>query len=265
MNTVQQPTFPSQAQIVYVMGFAGSGKTTFVNSFSDFLRKRGYRVATVNLDPGVEVLPYKPNYDVRSIVRLSDIMREEGLGPNGGLIRATEILVNKISSIVTPIRRLALSNDWLLIDTTGQLELFAFRELGEKIVAMLKFPSVGLYLVDASMISKSSDIVMTQLIALAIRYRLGIDVVTVINKIDVERMPIREIMEELYFRTEEFKQRIASEDFGVLADLAYDLIESIATYLPPTRIITISAIKRIGFEDVYSILHEIFCTCGDLT
>ncbi len=80
MNIVQQPTFSSQAQIVYVMGFAGSGKTTFVNSFSDFLRKRGYRVATVNLDPGVEVLPYKPNYDVRSIVRLSNIMREEGLG-----------------------------------------------------------------------------------------------------------------------------------------------------------------------------------------
>jgi len=75
---------------------------------------------------------------------------------------------------------------------------------------------------------------MTQLIALAIRYRLGIDVATVINKIDVERMPIREIMEELYLRTKEFKQHIASEDFGVLADLAYDLIESIATNLPPT-------------------------------
>ena len=67
----------SAAQVVYIMGFAGAGKSTLAKEFSEFLRDLGYRVVIANLDPGAETLPYKPDYDVRSIVRLADIMRRE--------------------------------------------------------------------------------------------------------------------------------------------------------------------------------------------
>lgn len=253
------------AQTVYIMGFAGSGKSTLVASFAEYLREHGFAVACVNLDPGVEVLPYKPDYDVRSIVRLRDVMVSEKLGPNGGLIRATEIIANRITDVVKPIQELARSRDWLLIDTTGQLELFAFRELGEAMVRMLNTRSIGVYLVDALIISRPSDIVMSQLISLAIRLRLGIDIIVAINKIDSEKVPVRELVEELLFKTESFKEHVNKENLGVLTDLAYDLVDLLVSYLPPARILTISAKNKIGFDDLYSILHEVFCTCGDLT
>ncbi|MCR8488128.1 MAG: ATP/GTP-binding protein [Crenarchaeota archaeon] len=253
------------AQVVYIMGFAGSGKSTLVSSFAEYLSERKFSVACVNLDPGAEVLPYKPDYDVRSVVKLVDVMRKERLGPNGGLIRAVEIITNKITEIVKPIQKLAFSRDWLLIDTTGQLELFAFRELGETLIRMLNVRSIGVYLVDASMISKPSDVVLSQLISLAIRLRLGIDIVVAINKIDAERVNTRELMEEFLLRVGDFKERLRKENLGVLTDLTYDLVDFLISYFPPARIITISAKNKTGFDDLYSILHEIFCVCGDLT
>jgi hypothetical protein len=41
-------------------------------------------VITVNLDPGVQKLPYNPHVDVRDYVTLEEVMEKHKLGPNGG-------------------------------------------------------------------------------------------------------------------------------------------------------------------------------------
>jgi len=256
----------TRAQILYVMGFAGSGKTTLVKEFSDYLSNQGFKVIKINLDPGAEVLPYLPDFDVRRIVRLEEVMREERLGPNGGLIRSIEHIVRNMDNIVNGIRENMRYADWVLIDTTGQLELFAFRELGEKLVLMLRdLPSVGIFLLDASNMSNPSDIVMAQLVAMAIQLKLGIEVLPIINKIDIVGDNMRVMIELFHRDIISFKKMILGNETSTLAGLTADLIDVMVQYLSPTRLIAISAKDRYGFEELHDILHEVFCACGDLT
>jgi pantothenate kinase-related protein Tda10 len=50
--------------IVFVIGTAGSGKSFLAASFSDWLKLAKQNVVTVNLDPGVLTLPYKPDINI---------------------------------------------------------------------------------------------------------------------------------------------------------------------------------------------------------
>lgn len=78
--------------VIILLGPAGSGKTTLTYALGKWLNENGVNVSFVNLDPGVEVLPYKPNVDIRDYVTIKELMVKEGLGPNGAMIRAMEIL-----------------------------------------------------------------------------------------------------------------------------------------------------------------------------
>jgi GTPase SAR1 family protein len=105
-------------------------------------------VAVVNLDPGVLKLPYSPDVDVRNYVDVGNIMEKYGLGPNGALILAADLIADEIDNIARDIE--AVDADLVLVDTPGQMELFAFRASGPYIVNELtKDPKAIIYLFDA--------------------------------------------------------------------------------------------------------------------
>jgi len=53
---------------IFVAGPAGSGKSTFVKSYSELLGEKGYSVCCVNLDPATEPL-YDASKDIREYVK----------------------------------------------------------------------------------------------------------------------------------------------------------------------------------------------------
>lgn len=57
-----------------------------------FLSAIGRKCSVVNLDPANENVPYPCALDIRYLVRLEDIMEEDDLGPNGGVLYALEEL-----------------------------------------------------------------------------------------------------------------------------------------------------------------------------
>uniref|UniRef100_A0A453I7X2 GPN-loop GTPase n=1 Tax=Aegilops tauschii subsp. strangulata TaxID=200361 RepID=A0A453I7X2_AEGTS len=63
----------------------GTGKTTFMHRLVCHMQAsanmRGY---VLNLDPAVMTLPFGANIDIRDTVRYKEVMKEYGLGPNGG-------------------------------------------------------------------------------------------------------------------------------------------------------------------------------------
>ena len=246
------------AVFIVFVGTAGCGKTTLVKTFGDWLEDVGFRVSRVNLDPGVEVLPYEAAFDVREIVKASDLMREMGLGPNGAMIVASKIMEERMEEIV---KRMAINDaDYVLVDTPGQMELFVFRGLGPSLSNAIKGVrrAVAVYIVDAETIRDASELLVIKLLSLIIELRLEIPTVAVINKGDVVNLS------ELALKADEVKRRLSSRT-DVLSDLALELTDLVFRYERASRVVVISALKRIGLDRLYDLIHESFCVCGDLT
>ena len=92
--------------IVFIIGTAGSGKSMLTAAFSKWLEISKQNVAVVNLDPGVLTLPYSPDVDVRDYVNIEDLMEKYGLGPNGALIMAADLIADEIEQISKEIEEL---------------------------------------------------------------------------------------------------------------------------------------------------------------
>ena len=80
--------------VVFIIGTAGSGKSQLTATFGEWLKMSKQDVVTVNLDPGVSTLPYSPEVDVRDYVDVGNLMEEYGLGPNGALIMAADLIAD---------------------------------------------------------------------------------------------------------------------------------------------------------------------------
>lgn len=134
--------------IVFIIGTAGSGKSQLTAAFGDWLKLSKQDVVTVNLDPGVLTLPYSPQVDVRNYVNVNNLMREYNLGPNGALIMAADLIEDELEEISKDVEE--LQSDIVLVDTSGQMELFAFRASGPYIAKELtKEPKAIVYLFDS--------------------------------------------------------------------------------------------------------------------
>ncbi len=79
--------------LIFVLGTAGSGKSELTGVFTRWLELQGENAMAVNLDPGAISIPYSANVDVRDYIRVESLMEEYGLGPNGGLMLASEMML----------------------------------------------------------------------------------------------------------------------------------------------------------------------------
>jgi GTPase SAR1 family protein len=87
-----------------------------------FMSAIGRKCSIVNLDPANDRTGYECALDVREIVRLEDIMEDDSLGPNGGILYAMEELEHNIEWLEKGLSE--LGEDYVLFDCPGQVELF---------------------------------------------------------------------------------------------------------------------------------------------
>ncbi|MGQ4873853.1 MAG: ATP/GTP-binding protein [Promethearchaeia archaeon] len=142
---------------------------------------------TVNLDPGVKVMPYIPDIDIRDYIVLEEVMEEFGLGPNGAMILASDLMINYLDEIKDEIEE--YNADWVLIDTAGQLELFAFRDTGPLIASSLGLGEVKKcvsFLFDSNLVLRPNGFISTLLLAASVQFRFrDISQINVLSKADL--------------------------------------------------------------------------------
>jgi GTPase SAR1 family protein len=142
---------------------------------------------TINLDPGVKQTPYIPDIDVRDYIVLDEVMDKYGLGPNGAMILASDLMVNYLDEFKHEIDE--YNADWVLVDTAGQLELFAFRETGPLIASSLGFGSIQkavTFLFDSNFVRRPNGFISTLLLAASVQFRFrNISQVNVLSKVDL--------------------------------------------------------------------------------
>ena len=69
------------------------------------------------------------------MISLTEVMDEYDLGPNGAQILAADLLAAQSREVVDQLH--SLSGELLVIDTPGQVELFAFREASSHLIEVI--------------------------------------------------------------------------------------------------------------------------------
>ncbi len=179
---------------IFVTGTAVAGKSLLSSKLYDYYTHNGAFAAVLNLDPGVENLPYTCDVDVRDYVDIVSIMKNYDLGPNGALIMANDLIASKIDDIRNEVER--ANPDYLLVDTPGQIELFAYRTSGKFIVENLTTEEkTSIFLFDGSLITTPINFVSIALLATSIRLRLNIPTINIITKTDVIGTKLKDIIQ----------------------------------------------------------------------
>ena len=182
-----------QTGFIIIVGPAGSGKTTLTGELASFMENFGVSVATINFDPAVESLNYEPDIDVRDYVSV-DEFTSKGLGPNGALIAAVDSLINHVSKIRERVEELKVN--YIIVDTPGQLELFAFRAGGPVVLEALThdYPTVVVFLMDSVFFEAPHGIVSVLTLATSVAMRFRKPQVNVVSKAD---LLVDEVLEEV--------------------------------------------------------------------
>jgi hypothetical protein len=230
---------------------AGSGKSLLTSSLQEWLRLRKQNVVVLNLDPGALNLPYTADVDVRTYVDMEKLMIDYSLGPNGALIMASDLAGEHIEEIREEIDE--GGTDVLLVDTPGQMELFAFRESGSFISKSLSDEEKAvLYLFDAPFCRNPLNYVSNMFIATAIYSRLVLPQVYAFSKTDLvtseELQDILNRSENLDSLESEIEMKLGATTSIVVRDLARSIITSGMEFDP----VPVAARDNTGLVDLYA-------------
>ena len=154
-------------KVIFVTGTAGAGKSLLTSKLKEYYAKNATFPITLNLDPGVASLPYSPDIDVRDYIDLNSLMEQYELGSNGSLIMANDLIATKIDDIQKEAD--TINPDYLIVDTPGQIELFAYRQSGPFFVnEFIAEEKMNLFLFDGTMVSTPENFVSLTLLSTSI-------------------------------------------------------------------------------------------------
>ncbi|MCS7120869.1 MAG: ATP/GTP-binding protein [Nitrososphaerota archaeon] len=168
----------------FIIGTAGSGKSYLTAALTERMLMDRQKVATLNLDPGVVNLPYTPDIDIRNYISIESIMEKYNLGPNGALIMAADLIADEIDLLKEEIED--LDPDILIVDTPGQMELFAFRASGPFIAQTISEDEKAIvYLFDSVFSLNPLNYVSNMFLSAAVHVRFLLPQIHVLSKCDL--------------------------------------------------------------------------------
>jgi len=246
----------------YFIGTAGSGKSTLTGLLKDYIINRDPEISaiTLNLDPGVKILPYAPDIDIRDFIILEEVMEEYGLGPNGAMILASDLMVNYLDDLKDEIDE--FNSDWVLVDTAGQLELFAFRETGPLIASSLGFGDIQrsvCFLFDSNFVLRPNGFISTLLLAASVQFRFRkISQINILSKVDLLD---EDQIDMIVNWSQDFQ---ALEDFtserekGLIRELSMDLSEVFIQMGSTAELIPCTIREDNGLDLLFGSLQRVF-------
>lgn len=248
---------------VYFTGTAGAGKSTLVQAFAGWLKSAGHDVVTVNLDPGAEAPGLDPDIDIRDWVRLSEVMDEHGLGPNGAQVVAADLIALKVFEIKQVLAE--YKTDLILIDSPGQVELFAFRESSRAIVEALSGDrSMVAFLFDPALARSAPGFISLLMLSATVEFRFRLPTVNLLTKSDLlsEADVLRitgwgDDPDSLY-------QAVTEEGAAPDRQLSTEVFRALSAMAPLSALLPTSATEGRGLEALYQLAMRNFAGAEDL-
>ena len=165
-------------------------QTTFCTALITHLQHSRRSCFYVNLDPAADDFEYEPNLDIKDLISLADVMEEMSLGPNGGLIKCFEFLLQNLDFLSEAIE--PLSEEYLIIfDLPGQIELYTHIPLLPELVKFLSrqgplnISLCATYLLEATFVIDKAKFFAGTLSAMSAMIMLELPHVNLLSKMDL--------------------------------------------------------------------------------
>lgn len=238
---------------IFIVGTAGSGKSTLASSFSDWLRSQEQSTILVNLDPAATALPYEPDVDIRDMVDYERIMATRKLGPNAALIASVREVARHVEELAEEIA--SYSADFIIIDTPGQMELFAFRKEGKILSRNLGGERKAMFfLLDPMFCATTKNFVASMFLASSIYLSFGLPMIQVLNKIDAVPRKYLSRIERWSESVDALIVEVENKLRGGLMFFSRDMAQAIHDIVSGIPIIPVSSITMEGFPQLHATL-----------
>jgi hypothetical protein len=248
---------------LYFMGTAGSGKTTLTYAFQLWMNQAGYDSITVNLDPGAERIPYPADVDVRDWVSLPEVMDRYSLGPNGAQIICADMLALNAVKIKEAMDE--FKADYFLIDTPGQVELFAYRDASKTVIETFgERDSMIAFLIDPALAKTPTGFISLALLSCSIQFRLELPTVNVLSKVDLLDEDEKEKIIRWSQEGEELQRALMESPTTMQTQMSYELFKVLESSGAFRGLTPVSSESLFGMEDLYNAVQQIFFGGEDL-
>ena len=248
---------------IYFVGTAGSGKSTLTKAFKLWMDENGLSTMIVNLDPGVEELGYAPDVDVRDWVSVKDVMAERGLGPNVAQIACADMAAlqfPEISEVIEGFRA-----DYSLVDTPGQIELFAFREASSVFInSFSNDNAIIAFVLDPAIARQPAGLVSLLMLSSSVQFRFSTPIELVLGKADLLSEDELDTIMEWCNTPERLMDELSRGEMSMQAVAAGEFLramDSLGAYRTP---LPIAGIEITGIDDLYNTIQQVFFGGEDL-
>jgi len=242
---------------LYLIGTAGSGKSTLSHTYYEWAQIQGIDAILVNLDPGAENLPYTPDVDIRDWISLKEVMDVHGLGPNGAQIACADMLALNTDDVKESIS--SFKTDFVICDTPGQLELFVFRQSGPFIIKTLNpGRSMIAYLIDHVLAKNPSAFVSHLLLSLSTQLRMGIPQMNLLSKADLLTTEETDQVVEWSINPESLQNAFMQQQQSVYNQVNEQIARLLCDFPFAESLIPVSQKEFRGIEDMYTMIQLLF-------
>ncbi len=240
---------------IYFIGTAGSGKSSLVYRFQEWMTLQGLDCITVNLDPGAEFIPYEPDVDIRDWVKVEEVMKEYALGPNGAQIVCADMMALNASELAEAIEK--FKTPYVLIDTPGQMELFAFRQSANVIINTLgRQESFLVFLSDPALAKTPNGFVSTLLLCAVTHFRFDIPLLNVLSKADTLEERELQSIEQWSSEPEALYSALTTEQMSASSVQSIELLKAMENVGMYNQIVPVSSEEPSGIEDIYNAVQQ---------
>ena len=238
-------------RFLYFVGTAGSGKSTLVQAYKEWLDAADISSIIINLDPGSDATPYEPDIDIRDWISLGSVMEEYNLGPNGAQVVAADLLTMNISRLTDALQ--GEDAKYVLIDTPGQLELFAFRQSSIDLVEALgKEKSMIVYTADPMLCRTANGFISGEMLSMLVQFRLQIPIMNVLTKSDILDDFERERLVTWFEEPETLYESLLDEDRNPQNIVGMELFKTLESVGVFGQMRPVSAKEGEGMEEIYA-------------
>ena len=124
--------------------------------------------------------------DIRDTVKYKEVMKQFGLGPNGGIITSLNLFSTRFDQVMQLLAKREQQHEYVILDTPGQIEVFTWSASGTIVTDTLAsiYPTIVIYVMDLPRCSSPVTFMSNMLYACSVLYKTKLPFLIALNKCD---------------------------------------------------------------------------------